>query len=1465
MGAYAGIDAGSVSVKAAVLNERGEIIFHEYRRHLGRPAKVAAELLGKLLERWPELTVAFTGAQARETAERLGAAHVSELAALAEGMRRCHPDVRSVIEMGGEDAKFLVLEDGALRDFSLNSVCAAGTGSFLDQQAARMRLSVEEFAALAAESENPPRIAGRCSVFAKSDMIHLQQIATPLRDIAGGLCFSVARNFLGAIVRNRPMPGRIAFAGGVALNRGVVRAFRELLGDQPGPDGLIVPEPPTVLTAAGAALRAEAEGTLTVPDLSRLSGSPSGPSSDPSSDPSSEMSVSASRAASVHQPLSERGDGFSLRHLCGEEDSGTVHLPEDGSSVRAWLGIDIGSISTNLAVTTDDGTLVAKRYLRTAGRPIEAVLTGLREIGGELFERFPDGEGGSRVRVAGVGTTGSGRYMIADFVGADVVRNEITAQATAAVFIDPSVDTIFEIGGQDSKYIRLKGGVICDFEMNKACAAGTGSFLEEQAEKLDVDVKGEFAELALQASAPCRLGERCTVFMENSLMDALQRGADRSDLLAGLSYSIVENYINRVVAGRSVGRNIFFQGGTAFNKAVVAAFERYTGREITVPPNHDVTGAIGMALIARDHMLEPAGGPEAAAAESGFRGFGLADRRYEQASFECRGCDNRCEINRVRIEGEKDWLFYGGRCEKYDIRRRVPNRTEDLFAFRSAKLFAEHRSREAAFAERGRSARRGKIGLPLVFFQHDYLPFYATLLWELGFQPVVSSAPPASSNGSPWKGTGQRLIDLGVKASLADTCFPVKAAMGHVRSLLDQGISRIFLPSFVNMAPDGDEYESGQACPLTQSFPYQVRAAFPEAEVVAPVIRLPDGRMGMLRETARAFSDLGDDTGWPELRFLGDFELGRALRKAARAQREFREALLKKGETVLSDVERRGERALVIIGRGYNAFDPGMNLDIPGKLSTLGVRAIPADFLPEPSIHGDWPDLYWRSGQRILRAARTVRENDRLHPLLIGNFSCGPDSFIHQFFQRELHGKPALHIEIDEHSADAGVITRCEAFLDSIAAREAASRQTEQVPAGGASPERDGGEAARSVRAGERKAFSRSGRRVVYIPRMCDHAECMRTALEACGVDAVVLPQTSPEAVALARKHVSGKECYPFAVTTADMLGKAAEEGFEPGRSAFWTFGGTGPCRFGQYNILQRMILDDLGLEDVPIFSPEQDVALYRELGLIGGDFTRITWRGVVSTDMLTRCLHESRPYEREPGSADELYAQALARTASEVAGPEDRFLRVLGEIRRDFENLPRLSGKKPRIGVVGEIFVRSNRFSNEELIRGIEALGGEAWLAPIDEWGYYVNWCSKRNALKRWWRIGDILRVVLTDRVQRGMGRRIEHAFGDLLATGHTPPTSEIIRRALPYLHHSFRGEAVLSVGAAAHMIEDGAAGIVNAMPFGCMPGTVASSLLRPLCDSHGVPTVTLAYDGSASPATAMQLEAFMAQVRGR
>jgi len=1421
---FIGLDAGSVSVKLVVLEEKGNRLYSHYERHKGHPLRVALQLLKSVTQSTnSEVSLSITGSAGRLIASILGIKAVNEIVAQAYSTHILFPHIKTIIEMGGEDSKLIILDrDGrSVKDFSMNHICAAGTGSFLDQQAERLRLTIEEFSELSLKSKKPSRIAGRCSVFAKSDMIHLQQIATPVEDIVAGLCFAVARNFKGTISRGRKIMPPVSFQGGVAANKGMVRAFRGIFEL----DELFVPGDYALMGALGAALKNLHEGTVQHFDLSRL-----------------EDFLKSERSFEAgHQPLHDPYHSYlstvSTQHTNPPFTKGEQEGINDSSlKIHAYLGIDVGSISTNLAVIDENGRLLSKRYLMTAGRPIEAVKRGLAEVGEEV---------GDRVTIMGAGTTGSGRYMIADYAGADIVKNEITAHAVAGVFIDNTIDTIFEIGGQDSKYISLKDGVVIDFEMNKACAAGTGSFLEEQAEKLNISIKGEFEQAALSSKSPCRLGERCTVFMENSLMANLQKGADKDDLLAGLAYSIVQNYINRVIAGKAIGGNIVFLGGVAFNKSVAAAFEQYLGKTLTVPAHHEVAGAIGMALIAMEHMRNGEAEIQAGHRITSFKGFELSKRPYKISSFECKGCPNTCEINRVKISGEEGFLFYGGRCEKYDVKRNKKTAPEsqptiqDLFSFREEMLWKEHLHRQSivnsqkSLAETNdqwpmtndqsvnslpithHPSRIAKIGIPYIFFFHDYLPFWSTLLWELGFDIEVSPK------------TNRQIVNLGLESILSETCFPVKVAHGHIRYLLEKNVDALFVPSFINLNPPEHPLDRGYACPYTQTIPYLSKIAFEGIKLLTPIINLRMGRDIFEKEIRRVFRPLG----------ARSKDISRALAIAEGRQEEFLREIKSKGKEVLVSLK---ERTVVIVGRPYNAFDSGVNLEIHKKLSDLGIHSIPMDFLPieEISIHRDWPNMYWRSGQLILQAAKLIRNYPHLYAIYVGNFSCGPDSFILKYFDKEMQGKPYLSIEIDEHSAAAGVITRVEAFIDSIGNQGIEQKADKRKKATG-------------------KTLAT---RTLYIPRMADHAFALAAAFQHCGIEAEVLPESDKRSVDLGRKYVSGKECYPCTVTTGDMIKKIMEPDFIPERSAFFMPGATGPCRFGQYNVFHRLVLDKLGYEDVPIFSPTQDTTFYSELVVIGQDFTKCAWKGVLAYELLSKCLHETRPYEKHKGSAEELYEAYLKRLYKSLRENSVDLEGILKNIRKDFEDLPVYRDRKPLIGIIGEIFVRCHRFSNEDLIRRIEALGGELWLAPVEEWLYYVNTMGLRKAL---WKKEKS--VIISFLLKRFYQKRVEHRyakhFKGFLKTLEEPDTKEILKKASPYLHSSFEGEAILSIGKGIDLLERGASGIINAMPFGCMPGTIVTTFLRGINRDYGIPCLSIPYDGTESPTIEIQLEAFMDQ----
>lgn len=985
---YLGIDIGSTTVKVVALNQTQTLLAHRYLRSKGQPRQTllrAMKELSQQIELAQIAGVGLTGSGGEPIARLIGGRHVNELIAQTRAVGQFHPEARTVIEIGGQDSKFLSLEwdeksgKMVLVDFAMNTLCAAGTGSFLDQQAERLGISIEkEFAALALQSKNPARVAGRCTVFAKSDMIHLQQKGTPLPDILAGLCLAMTRNFKSVIGKGKAFIPPILFQGGVAYNQAVARAFESVLELAPGQ--LIVPDNHPLMAALGTAfvtMDEVAEGNL-------LPFYGFGPLED-----------------YIQAGKNERKSMPPLTGVkCQVSSVELTPTPDTQHLTPVYLGIDVGSISTNVVLIDRQAQVVARRYLPTAGKPLEAVRRALDEIGREV---------GGRVAVQGVGTTGSGRYLTAHFVGGDVVRNEITAQARAAIADDPTVDTVFEIGGQDSKYISLDHGAVVDFAMNSACAAGTGSFLQEQAGKLKISIREDFSRLALSSASPTCLGERCTVFMESDLVHHQQQGAKIDELTAGLAYSIAQNYLNRVVNGRPVGKNIFFQGGVAWNQSVVAAFQKLTGRQITVPPHHDVTGAIGAAILAMETLSEQRSRGEAAPTK--FKGFDLGDREYQSTVFECKACPNLCEVNKVVISGEPP-IFYGARCDIFEEagrnRPKAKSQLPDLFAERNELLLGDY------ISPNGRRNGHLRLAVPRALTFYDLFPYWRAFFKTLEIELVLSEA------------TNPKIISHTSERAAVETCFPAKLVYGHVIDLLAKEADFMFLPSMVNRENIASGQTDNTYCPFIPAMSHLVTAHIDlEAQGQRP-LKFP---MHMLWQKAhkKELNLLARQLDVP-LKRLDD-----AAAEAEAAQQDFYAAIRRRGREILDNL-KEDQLAVVIVGRPYNACDPGACQDLPFKLRKLGALPIPMDYLPLEAVDlsDRYDNMFWRSGQDILAAATIIRDAPRLQAIYLTNFNCGPDSFIINFFRRIMADKPFLELEIDDHTADAGIITRCEAFFESL-------------------------------------------------------------------------------------------------------------------------------------------------------------------------------------------------------------------------------------------------------------------------------------------------------------------------------------------------------------------------------------------------------------------------------------------------
>jgi predicted CoA-substrate-specific enzyme activase len=1392
---FLGFDIGSVSLNTAIIDSDNNIVEDFYDYVHGKPFNVLKDRLSNILKTYPHETIkgiAITGSGSKLATELIGGVFVNEIIAQAASTGRLYPEARTLIEIGGEDSKLIILEKdpknghSRLVDFEMNSICAAGTGSFLDQQAKRIGVPIEyEFGEMSLMSVNPPRIAGRCSVFAKSDMIHHQQIATPLHDIVAGLCFALARNFCSNVARSKEIKKPVLFSGGVAANTGMTRAFREILKLANGE--LIISPYHASMGAIGAVFYAR-DNNLSMNHFSGVS--------------------------KLEDYLSGTAEEFmslpALRESEAEYKKEVHFVKNEKEKTTVYLGLDIGSLSTNVVLIDEKLRVVARRYLPTAGKPLDAIQKGLTEIFDEV---------GNDIIVAGAGTTGSGRYLTGDFIGADTIRNEITAQATAAIDYDSTVDTIFEIGGQDSKYISIENGVIVDFEMNKVCAAGTGSFLEEQAEKLNINIIEEFGCMALKSESPVKLGDRCTVFMESDLNSFMQKGARNENLVGGLAYSIVYNYLQKVVGEHRIGNKIFFQGGVTNNKAVVAAFEQVLGKKLIIPPHFDVTGAIGAAILAKRSMKE--------GQKTRFKGFDVRNVTYKVSRFTCQGCTNHCEISRIKIAGEKKSLFYGGRCEKYETkeRKKVKNNIPDLFKKRTEMLME-------GFIENGNKKSESiSIGIPralMVFYQQ--FPFWRTFFEELGFTVVISQE------------SDKTLLTRSIETINTEACLPVELMHGHVTDLIEKGVDYIFLPFIVNGKAKEGNKTSNCNCPWIQTYPFMVKAALrgkiDESKLLIPALHFRFFERVLIGEMTEYFNKKFG---------INKEAIRKALFKADSVQTIFENRLISYGKEALNSIPKNC-RPVVILGKPYNSSDQYLNLGLIEKLINQNVMPIPLDMLDLSSynIFNNYRNMYWPNGQKIIAAAQLVAKNENLYAVYLSNFRCGPDSFIWHYVTEELKGKPFLHLEVDEHSADAGMITRIEAFLDSLKGVEKNKKKDINIfrpRQGPASPQKE---------------------RVLYFPYMNDSAYLIAAAVRSCGIRSEVLPKQTEEDLAIGRKFTTSKECFPMICTTGSFLKKLMEPGADPSKMSFFMPDHNGPCRFGQYNQFHRILFDRLGFKEAELITPSNDNSYEDVAGEHSQKFRINAWKGFVVSDYLNKIHSETRPYEINNGESDRLYEDSLKRLEKCIENESNGLREVLFGIARDFMSIRvDKNVRKPVVAIIGEIFMRGNAGCNGNIANRLQELGVEISISPFSEWLNYSTYRFTRDS--RW---KNDNKGIFKSKIQEfgqyiiaaSLLRRIKKY------TDHEKDVSlhEMLSLCNKYINQFYDGDPPIALGTSVALANRGVCGIAAILPFTCMPGTLIASVSDTFRkDHHNIPFINIAYDGQDSVSLDTRLQAFVYQVK--
>ncbi len=1364
-----GVDIGSLYVKLVWIDPSGG--WHVgSREHQGRPVAVLRSLLEE--SGVPaELPIGVTGPLSSIVTDQGVGLGVDPIRAAIRGVREHGPRVRNILDVGGGSlARITMDEDGQLQEYTSNSLCAAGTGSFLDEQARRLGLTLEDIERFGGVAD-PPTIATRCAVFAKSDLIHRQQEGYGPEANWSGLCCGLVGTILQTLGGGRPLTGPTVMIGGVSRNPEVQRWLHERLGDdfRQADDAHLLP-------SAGAALVARGEGA------------------EPADWTTLENYVPEAKESHRRPPLKLVRSTYPSMAVLEEyvDEHGTEvrrHVAFPGGTRRVAMGIDIGSTSTKALVMSPDGEVLVDLYCRTSGDPIGAtqrLFKTLQAFGDKYNTVF---------QVVAAATTGSGRKMVGQVIGADLAVNEISAHVSGARAVDPDVETIFEIGGQDAKFMDVRGGFLRDVNMNYVCAAGTGSFVEEQAIKLGFPIAGVGA--AVEGIAPPVTSDRCTVFMEQDVHRLLRQGYMRDEVMAAVLYSVVQNYLNRVVGNRRrSSTRISFQGATARNRGLVAAFENLLGVEVVVSPLCHQMGAYGSALLAVREM-ESRGWPD-----SGFRGLDLARRSVSLERETCKLCNNYCTITTAQIEGDLEQPSWGYLCGRDPEEHRM-KRPDGI-----RPLEARHK---AWMRSRGPKPPAGAplVGLPRALGTFDQAPMWRTLLEALGCRVKLSSK------------TNAEISATGIRMSGSDYCYPMKLAHGHAVELLcDDRVDFVFQPFVIGESYDPEETTSAHLCPLNIAQTAAVKAACSGCGIttehfLAPAVDLqwPDAQV-----TRELYQHLGTALG------VSRDQVAWAWQQAKQALVEFRAECIEIGQQALADLRESGDHAIVLLGRGYNLYDEGANVALPRKMAESGWMVLPQDLLPldHDTLGPGFKNMFWWSGRRILEAARFVRDEPKMHAVCFTNFSCGPDSFVLTYLEQVMGEDPYLVLELDEHGSDGGYLTRIEAFTDVLDEERPELVKPPQVapPSG---------------------PMDQLGDRTLWLPPMhIFGGRMMAAGFRSAGYNARALPPETEAAFQRGKELCRGTECLPAPATLGALLQALEDSGETPDRHALFMPTAAGPCRFGQYNLLQRLALNRVGAEDLFIVSPGS----HDTYNGVGTDLQFKLWRAIVLSDVLLKLRCRVRPYEREAGRVDDIIEDACGDLEQALEHSRD-VLPIVRRAARRLERVPVTGEERPLVGIVGEIYVRSNTFCNQDVIGAIERSGGEAWLAPVSEWVLYTAAMQIRNAgdARQPW--GWIV-AQLKNRTMERDEHRIYQAAGSLLNHRDEPPMGEVLETGEDYIPVAFEGETILTIGRARRFIEDGAAMVVNCAPFTCMPGALTSGVLRQVQEELGAPIVSLFYDGT-------------------
>ncbi len=1400
---FLGIDVGAETVKIAEL-VRNEDGFAWTRSRIEEHHKSPGSALERLLREfdWQGLRgAAVTGRFSRT----LALPRVPAKEAMAAGFRFLHDaEPATLVSIGGHGFSVLELRGPDIAVFRENSRCSQGTGNFLRQLVERFGLGIEEASALCETVGDPAPLSGRCPVILKTDMTHLANKGESKERILAGLYDAVCEN-VQVLIKPRVSPPRVLLAGGVTRSARIRESFRRFLERH---EMQLMPHSEDVLflEALGAAVSA-ADFRGALPALADLAQAPE------------KAAFESLPALGTYLGQVKRMDRRPMAPVTGP---GLV------------LGFDIGSTGSKaVAVDVLSRETVWEGYRNTSGDPVGAAQA--------LMRQFLDGPVG-RTPVLALGATGSGREITGSLMAtcygpvSVFVLNEIAAHAAGALHWDPRVDTIFEIGGQDAKYIRLAGGRVVDAAMNEACSAGTGSFIEEQGKRFaGVENVVQLAEKAIESPCGVSLGQHCSVFMAEIIDNATASGVEASAIIPGIYDSVIQNYLNRVKGSRTVGEVVFCQGMPFAAPALAAAVARQTGCEVVIPPNPGTVGALGIALLTLEEKRAAALAP-------------LDPARFLEARVEskdtfvckstkgCGGAGNKCRIDRLStvVEEQARKFTWGGACSLYDKgtgRKKLPDLAPDPFR-RREELVAELVSRPSA-------PRAPRIGLTDEFVLKELFPFFVTFFRGLGLEPVVRT------------NADHAMLKRGIEESNIPFCAPMQLYHGVISSLAEDQLDWLFLPMLRNVPRTATEPHS-VTCPIEQGSADLLKWDLGDEvkrAIVSPVVDI--GAAGLESpEFRRMCEDLAGKVG-RSATWMTAYTV--ALGEQERFDRECHDL----GREALEFCSREGVTPVIVLGRAYSIYNTVLNSNVPAILRDQGALAIPMECYPVDEDVPVFESVFWGYSQRTLRAAHQVRRSPGVYSLFCSNYSCGPDSFATHFYSYIMAGKPFAVIETDGHSGDAGTKTRVEAFLYCV--KQDLAAPSSAPPAELLAVERDV-IPMRTIRArGD----------TMLIPRLSQASDAVAACLRGVGYKAESLDVPGRDELRAGRRHTSGKECIPMTLLLGSFLERVRKA---PPTERFTVLmpTSTGPCRFGMYHLLQKVVVERLDLKDrVRIWSPS-DSDYFDEAGK---GFGALAFAGIMAGDVIEQAYREARLVspERAREIRDRHFA-ALIRQL-EVAGQggltvpravrESYSRRIFGLVdvvraaAADFAALPQ-DVNRPTVLVVGEIYVRCDPFSSDDVMRRLEERGIRVRFAPVSEWFEYTSDVNLDRAT------GLALGEKLAHWIQVRIQDTLYAAMAGPLDWPARTSARECTAAAAPWVRPELEGEAGLTLGEAVaewrHGLIDGA---VSAGPHECMPNKVAEAQFFHVAEQEGLPSLTLSLNGD--PVDSEILDRFAWEVQSR